>query len=132
MVATALCAGSCGRSAGPGSGSGVPATPAGDPASAVREVDDFAAALASVGRRVRVRGTAQNDKLSAVVEAHGLAVYCLDLEGWPTDQVGKVAAIEGTLERTDEFAARPSASDGLASQGATGSVFVIRRCTVVR
>jgi hypothetical protein len=86
--------------------------------------------MASVGTRVRVRGTAQNDKLSAVVEAHGLSVYCLDLEGWPADRVGKDATIEGTLERTDQFAARPS--DGLASQGTTGSVFVIRRCTVVR
>jgi len=44
--------------------------------------------------------------------------------------IGKPAVIEGTLERTDQFAARPS--DGLASQGTTGSVFVIRRCTVVR
>ena len=130
MVVAALCAAGCGRSAGPGSGSGVLVNAGGDPASAVREVDDFAGAMASIGTRVRVRGTAQNDKLSAVVEAKGLAVYCLDLEGWPADQVGKPAVIEGTLERTDQFAARPS--DGLASQGTTGSVFVIRRCTVVR
>lgn len=130
LVVAALGAASCGRSAGPGPGSGVPTSPGGDPPSAAREVDDYAGAMASVGTRVRVRGTAQNDKLSAVVEAHGLAVYCLDLEGWPADRVGKDATIEGTLERTDQFAARPS--DGLASQGTTGSVFVIRRCTVVR
>ena len=130
LVALALGAASCGRSAGPGPGSGVPTSPSGDPASAVREVDDVAGAMASVGTRVRVRGIAQNDKLSAVVEAHGLDVYCLDLEGWPADRIGKDVAIEGTLEQTDQFAARPS--DGLASQGTTGSVFVIRRCTVVR
>ena len=104
-------------------------TPGREPA-AVREVDDFAAAQASVGTRVRVRGVAQNDKLSAAVEARGLVVYCLDVEGWPADQVGKPAAIEGRLERTDEFTARWS--DGVVSQGTGGPVFVIRRCTIVR
>jgi len=78
--------------------------------------------------RVRVQSIAQNDKLSAVIEARAVTVYCLDLRGWPADQVGKPAVIEGTIERTDQFEARPS--DGLASQGTTGSLFVIRRCTV--
>jgi hypothetical protein len=63
---------------------------------------------------VRVRGTAQNDKLSAVLEARGVTVYCLDLAHWPADRIGKPATIEGTIERTDQFAAHRS--DGLASR----------------
>jgi hypothetical protein len=82
-----------------------------------------------MGTHVRVRGTAQNDKLCAVIEARGVTVYCLDVEGWSADHVGKPAAIEGTLERTDQFAVDPS--NGLASQKTSGSIVVIRRCTPV-
>ena len=51
----------------------------------------------------------------------------LGLAHWPADRIGKPAIIEGTIERTDQFAAHPS--DGLASQGTSGSIFAIRRCT---
>lgn len=130
IVVAALCASGCGRPAGPSPSNGGPVNNSGgDPSVAtLRNIDDVAGATAAVGARVQVKGTAQNDKLSAVIEARAVTVYCLDLQGWPADQVGKPAAIEGTLERTDQFAARPS--DGLASQGTTGSLFVIRRCTV--
>lgn len=93
----------------------------------MREVDDVAGVKTSIGTPVRVRGTAQNDKLSAVLEARGVTVYCLGLAHWPADRIGKPAIIEGTIERTDQFAAHPS--DGLASQGTSGSIFAIRRCT---
>jgi len=95
----------------------------------MREVDDVAGVTASIGTPVRVRGTAQNDKLSAVLEARGVTVYCLDLERWPAERVGKAAMIEGTIECTDQFAAH--SSDGLARQGTSGSIFAIRRCTPV-
>jgi len=62
-------------------------------------------------------------------ETRGVTVYCLDLEGWPADRIGKPVSIEGTIERTGEFAARPS--DGLASQGTSSAIFAIRRCTPV-
>ena len=92
------------------------------------EVGDITGVTANVGKQVRVRGTAQNDKLSAVIEAHGVTVYCLDVEGGPPERVGKLATIEGSLERTDQFTARPS--DGLASQGTSGSIFVLRHCAL--
>jgi len=95
----------------------------------MREIDDVAGVRASIGTPVRVRGTAQNDKLSAVLEARGVTIYCLDLEHWPADRIGKPVIIEGTIEHTDQFAAHPS--DGLASQSTSGSFFVIRRCTAV-
>src|SRR5258705_4302981 len=109
MVVAALYAAGCGRSAGPGSGSGGPMNPGGDSATGIREIDDFAGAMASIGTRVRVGGTAQNDKLSAVVEGKGLAGFCLDLEGWPADPGGKPAALQGTLERSDQVARPPPA-----------------------
>jgi hypothetical protein len=112
----------CGHSAEPGGR----AKPDGDPRNVAREVDDIDGIMASMGTHVRVRGTAQNDKLSAVIEARGVTVYCLDLEGWPADRVGKPATIEGTLERTDQFAVH--ASDGLVSQGTSGSIIVLRHC----
>jgi hypothetical protein len=121
LVAT-LWVASCKRSTEPGlAGTG--------PGTAVREVDDIASVTASLGTPVRVRGTAQNDKLSAVIEGRGVTVYCLDLERWPADRIGKPAIIEGTIERTDQFTAHPS--DGLASQGTSGAIFAIRRCTPV-
>jgi hypothetical protein len=122
FVAT-LSGGSCQCSPEPGGGEPGLRAP-------VREVDDLAGVTASMGTRVRVRGIAQNDKLSAVIHARGATVYCLDLEGWPADRVGKPAIIEGTIERTDQFAIRPS--DGLTMQGTSGSILVIRRCTPVQ
>jgi hypothetical protein len=104
----------------------------GEATGSVRAVDDAAGVTASLGTRVQVRGIAQDDKLSAVVEAKGVTVYCLDLERWPADRIGKLAVIEGTVERTEEFAARPARPpDGLESQGTSGAIFVIRRCTAV-
>lgn len=93
-------------------------------------VTDPTSATAALGTRVRVEGTAANDKLSAVVETGQLSVYCLDIQAWPEPRVGTSATVEGTLERTEEFQSRTNG--GLVSQGTSGAIFVIRKCTVVR
>ncbi len=93
-------------------------------------ITDATAATAALGTRVRVEGKAANDKLSAVVETGQLSVYCLDMKAWPEAQVGTSATVEGTLERTEEFQSRTNG--GLVSQGTSGAIFVIRKCTVVR
>ena len=93
-------------------------------------VVDAAGATAALGTRVRVEGKAANDKLSAVVETGQLSVYCLDMKAWPDARVGTSATVEGTLEHTEEFQSRTNG--GLVSQGTSGAIFAIRKCTVVR
>ena len=93
-------------------------------------IANAADATAALGTRVRVEGKAANDKLSAVVETGQLSVYCLDMKAWPDARVGTSATVEGMLERTEEFQSRTNG--GLVSQGTSGAIFVIRKCTVVR
>lgn len=88
------------------------------------------AATAAVGQVVRVEGTARNAKLSGVVVASGLHLYCLDqASGWPAELAGQHVAVTGALEFTEEFAAT-TGPDGAVSAGTDGGVFVIRTCQV--
>jgi hypothetical protein len=84
-------------------------------------------AKAAVGKPVRVEGSAENAKLSAVVSAPDLLVYCLDLSSWPADLAGKRVIATGTLEYTEKFASTVS-PDGLHSAGTDGGVYAIRGC----
>ena len=85
-------------------------------------------AAAALGQTVRITGTAQNAKLSAVVQTGDLVVYCLDRPSWK-DRAGKPVSVEGKLEQTREFEAQVD-DGGAISQGTGGPVFVIRACTV--
>ena len=86
------------------------------------------AATAAVAQVVRIEGTARNAKLSGVVVAGGLHVYCLsEADGWPAELAGQEVAVTGLLEFTEEFAAR-TGPDGLVSAGTDGGVFALRTC----
>jgi hypothetical protein len=118
-IAVAVADAGCGHGAAPSSsGSAAPPT-----------VADPLGAAAAVGTRVRVAGTAVDDKASAVVDAGALSVHCLDLGHWSADRLGRPVVVEGTLESTDELEARTT-STGLVTQGRRGNAYVIRRCTI--
>jgi hypothetical protein len=82
----------------------------------------------AVGQRVRVEGTAQNAKISAVVMCEGTPIYCLDRPSWSDDLTGKPVVVEGTLEKTSELQAQ-TAPSGEVSQGTDGPILVLRKCT---
>jgi hypothetical protein len=106
-------------------GKGGDARQGGNGAITVKSVE---AAQKALGQRVRVEGTAQNAKISAVVMVEGTPIYCLDRESWPDDLTGKPVTIEGTLEQTSELQAKTSPS-GEVSQGTAGPILVLRKCT---
>ena len=86
------------------------------------------AAEVVVGQVVRVVGTARNAKLSAVLVADDLLVYCLDHpDGWSSELLAQRLAVTGKLEFTEEFAAT-TGPDGAVSTGTDGGVFVFRSC----
>jgi hypothetical protein len=92
-------------------------------------IDSEAAALAAVGKVVRVSGTAENAKLAGIVVHADLAVYCLDRRlGWG-DRSRSNVTVEGLLEHTDEFTVRRQ-PDGAETAGTDTRVFVIRHCTL--
>jgi hypothetical protein len=93
-------------------------------------VRDEAAALAHVGKVVRVEGKAGNARLSAAVVGDGWVVYCLDRAEWPETQAGMPVAVQGRLEQTREFEGGRDA-DGGHRAGTEGGVFVLRACDVV-
>jgi hypothetical protein len=93
-------------------------------------ISDSSGVKGALGRAVRVAGMAENAKLSAVVQARDLTVYCLNWPGWPADQAKQPVVVEGILESTRQFAARTV--DGEVSQGTEGPVLVIRRCAIRR
>lgn len=81
----------------------------------------------ALGKPVRIEGTAANAKLSAVVVRGDLTIYCLDHPAWPDEVVRKRVVVDGTLEYTEQFAAKPS-PDGAISAGTTGGVYALRPC----
>lgn len=109
----------CGRGGGPSTSTGAAPTP----------VTDRAGAMAAVGTNVRIAGTALDAKLSAIVDTGTLRVYCLDRSHWSDDQRDKPVVVEGTLEHTGEFESQTTET-GLVTQGTTGKMYVIRRCTL--
>jgi hypothetical protein len=92
---------------------------------------DGARAGELVGKAVTVRGTARDAKISAVVVAGDFMVYCLGTESWPAELGGKQVDASGTLERTDEFTAKPG-PNGEISAGTDGPVWVLRGCRYTR
>lgn len=105
-----------GSAPAPGSAAIVPATPS--------IITEGRAAEEHLGERVEVRGTAKNAKISAVVVAGDLIVYCLGVDSWPSAIANSQVAAHGTLEQTSEFAAP---QDG-ESAGTAGAVYVLRSC----
>jgi hypothetical protein len=91
-------------------------------------VKDDASARASIGKRVRVRGVAQNGKLAALV-AGDVLVYCLDRDSWPGELEGRMIEAEGVLEVTDQFAATEGPG-GEISQGTRGADLVLRHASI--
>lgn len=110
----------CARPAAP------PPSPPAAPSDAVT-VTSGADARGALGKRVRVTGKAENAKLSAIVMAGDLVVYCLDIQGWPDELRGFEVTAEGVLEQTDQFRAQVS-PDGAISQGTAGGDLVLRGC----
>ncbi len=119
-VALALViAAGCGRGSGPSTSSGAAPT----------RVVDHAGAMAAVGSQVRIAGTAMDAKIAGLVDTGTLHVYCLDRSHWPDAQRDQPIVVEGLLEHTGEFESKTT-STGLVTQGTTGKVYVIRRCTL--
>jgi len=96
----------------------------------VSVVTSRAEAKAAVGKRVRVHGTAERDKLGDAVSSQGLSVMCLTPR-FPDAQLGQPVVVEGLLERTDEFQATRG-PNGEISQGTESgtSSYVIRTCAL--
>lgn len=133
MKATLLCAFLFFACAGSSDGGGGTTSPSGTApeASASSEplVTDSDSAKASIGKTVRVSGTALNAKLGPVVSTGGLVIYCFGRQEWRADQVGQPVAVTGTLEQTDEFKAEVG-PDGEQTAGTGGRDWVIRDCKV--
>ena len=79
----------------------------------------------ALGKRVRIRGTAQNAKLGAIVLGEGLMVYCQGMDSRPGDRVGKPVTVSGVLERTDDFK-EVVGPKGERNQGTAGGDYVLR------
>jgi hypothetical protein len=73
-------------------------------------------------------GEAVNAKLGAAVNAPEAVVFCVEMDAWPDDVVGKRVAATGFVERTDQFKAEV-AKDGAISQGTAGGDTVLRSVT---
>lgn len=104
---------------GAGSGSAVAAAPA--------VITDAAGIAAHMGTHVALRGRAGNAKLGAVVMIDGSPIYCLGVESWPPALNGHDVTAHGTLEMSNQFAAKTDES-GAVSQGTDGAVTVLRDC----
>jgi hypothetical protein len=92
-------------------------------------VENAADAKRALGKRVRFEGRAANAKLSAVVIRKGMMIYCLDRSEWPSGLTNASVAVEGTLERTEEFMAQRSPTEPIRA-GTAGPVWVMRACRV--
>jgi hypothetical protein len=105
-----------------------PATSATSPAAAAPTVASASDASAALGKRVRIRGTAENARLGGVISHDDLLVYCLDLpDGWD-ERTGSEVTVEGVLASSDRFMAR-TAPDGSRTAGTDGPVLVLEHCT---
>jgi hypothetical protein len=104
-------------------------TPTGSAGSATAPsvISDGAELKAKIGSHVAVKGTARDAKISAAVLVGDGPVYCLGVASWPADVSGKVITAHGTLEHTDELAAK-TGPNGEISQGTTDAVYVLRDC----
>lgn len=93
-------------------------------------VTNRAEAKAAIGKRVRVRGVAERDKLGDAVSSQGFSVVCL-APRFSQAQLDHPIEVEGVLERTDAFQAT-TGPNGEISQGTApgSSSFVIQTCTL--
>jgi hypothetical protein len=105
--------------------------PAGTDQPPASVVTSRAEAKAAVGKRVRVHGTAERDKLGDAVSSQGFSIVCL-APRFPDARLGQPVVVEGLLERTDEFQAT-KAPNGEISQGTEPgtSSYVIRTCVLL-
>ncbi|MCS6916028.1 MAG: hypothetical protein RMK29_13395 [Myxococcales bacterium] len=91
-------------------------------------VTTLSEARSAVGKLVRVRGTAQREKMGDAIDAPGLNVVCPD---WrlPDQDLGQQVTVEGRLELTSEGAAVVGPG-GEISQGTEPglSYWVLRGC----
>ena len=130
VIGSAVLAVACSSAGDSGRGGGTtPSEKAAPAGPTLPRVTDRDSANASLGKQVRVEGTALNAKLGPVVSTGGLVIYCFGKQEWSTDEVGQQVAVTGTLEQTDEFKAEVS-EDGLHSAGTGGRDLVIRDCRV--
>ena len=132
VIGSAVLLSACSSAGNSGGGGGTtPSEKAAPAGPALPRVTDRDSANASLGKQVRVEGTALNAKLGPVVSTGGLVIYCFGKQEWSNDEVGKAVAVTGTLEQTDEFKSEVS-PEGLHSAGTAGRDLVIRDCTVER
>jgi hypothetical protein len=105
--------------------------PSGGGANAPVVVETIDQAVAAKGKHVRVRGTAQREKLGDTIKVQELSIHCLDVR-FPDDRIGKPVEAEGTLVVKQGFAATTN-EKGEISQG-TGpgddSRMVLQGCTL--
>ncbi len=96
----------------------------------VAVVTSRAEAKAAIGKRVRVRGVAERDKLGDAVSSQGFSVVCLTPR-FPQARLDQPIEVEGVLEFTDAFQAT-TGPGGEISQGTEPgtSSFVIQTCTL--
>lgn len=88
-------------------------------------------AASAIGTRVRVRGSAERDKLGDAVRSNGFTVTCLKPR-FPAERLDHQVEVEGMLESTSDFQATRG-PDGEISQGtAPGSIYVIANCTLLQ
>jgi len=73
-------------------------------------------------------GEAVNAKLGAAVNSEEAVVFCVEMDAWPDEVVGKRVSATGFLEQTDQFKAEV-APDGAISQGTAGGDLVLRSVT---
>lgn len=70
---------------------------------------------AAIGKLVRVRGTAQREKLGDSVSLGGGRLVCFD-QRFPDDRIGQEVTVEGLLARREDLGATVG-PDGAVSQG---------------
>ena len=81
-----------------------------------------------VGQEVVYVGTAVNAKLAPAVDSDRGLVYCIEMEEWPEEVLGKTVEVRGVLEQTDQFKAEV-APDGAISQGTAGGDLLLHGVT---
>ena len=127
LVATACSRGTAEPEAEPPAAAQPKAPPSEEGAAPVT-VRSFTEANEHIGKRIRVQGTAQREKLGDAVDTPHLNVVCLGPR-FPNDRIGKTVTVVGKLDVTEEFQAKRGPG-GEISQGTAGgvSLYVLTDC----
>ncbi|MEI8289221.1 MAG: hypothetical protein WCH99_07075 [Verrucomicrobiota bacterium] len=75
-----------------------------------------------IGRRVTLRGTAQNAKLGAIILIEDFPIYVSGLDAWKAYLVGKPVEVTGTLAKSGGPAIQTNEFGGV-SAGVGGPIY---------